>query len=337
MFNDLGLPRPDLNLKVRGGTHAQQTGEIMKRFEPVMLEQDPDLVIVVGDVNSTVACALVATKLHVPVAHIESGLRSFDRRMPEEINRIVTDSISDLLFVSEPSGVRNLKNEGVSDERIHFVGNVMIDTLLRHRERADQSNIHEQIGLNGGDYAVMTLHRPSNVDDPATFEQLLHAIDRIQTELPIVFPVHPRTMSKIEANGLSTLTSRMSNLLPIEPVGYLDFLKLMSDARIILTDSGGIQEEATILRVPCLTLRENTERPATIDAGFNQLVGTHPDRILAGFRRAFEGPRIDAGPPQKWDGRAGERIVRDLRQWHEARVAPDPPAPVAIPVVVGDR
>jgi UDP-N-acetylglucosamine 2-epimerase (non-hydrolysing) len=337
MFNDLGLPQPDLNLKVSGGSHAQQTGEIMKRFEPVVHEQQPDLVIVVGDVNSTVACALVATKLHIPVAHIESGLRSFDRRMPEEINRIVTDSISDLLFVSEPSGVVNLKNEGVDEEKIHFVGNVMIDTLLHHRERASRSEIHQRLGLNGETYAVMTLHRPSNVDDPVTFERLLQVIGAIQREQPVVFPVHPRTMSQIDGHGFSAEVNRMSNLRLIEPVGSLDFLKLMSEARIILTDSGGIQEEATILRVPCLTLRENTERPATLDSGFNQLVGTDPDRVLRGYRDAVDGPPIETPPPEKWDGQAGERIVQALRRWSSSRGTTGTDCAVQRPVLAGGR
>jgi UDP-N-acetylglucosamine 2-epimerase (non-hydrolysing) len=319
MFDDLGLPRPDINLEVSGGSHAYQTGEIMKRFEPVVLEHRPDLVVVVGDVNSTAACAMVATKLHVPVAHIESGLRSFDRRMPEEINRIVTDSISDLLFVSEPSGVANLRAEGTADEKIHFVGNVMIDTLMHHRDRANRSGILDRLGVSSSEYAVLTLHRPSNVDDRATFAQLLDAIEQIQQDLPIVFPVHPRTQGKLEEHGLDGRLAAMDNILRIAPVGYLDFLKLMAEARLLLTDSGGIQEEATILRVQCLTLRENTERPITIEAGYNQLVGTDASRIMEGYRRAMNAVATsNATTPEKWDGRAGERIVKCLRDWFDA-------------------
>ena len=315
MFDDLGLPRPDINLEVAGGSHAHQTGLIMQRFEPIVLEHQPDLVVVVGDVNSTAACALVATKLHVPVAHIESGLRSFDRRMPEEINRLVTDAISDLLFVSETSGVVNLRNEGIADEKIHFVGNVMIDTLLHHRERANQSSVLDKLGVGSGEYGVLTLHRPSNVDDAATFERLLRAVQQIQREVPIVFPVHPRTVAKIEQHGLTELTAAMENLIQVEPLGYLDFLKLMADARLILTDSGGIQEESTILGVPCLTLRENTERPATIDAGLNHLVGTDTERIGATAQHVLSSDRRTPTVPELWDGRAGQRIVERLAAW----------------------
>lgn len=318
MFDDLGLPRPDINLEVAGGSHAYQTGQIMQRFEPVVIEHAPDLVIVVGDVNSTAACALVATKLHVPVAHIESGLRSFDRRMPEEINRLVTDAISDLLFVSETSGVANLRNEGVAEDKIHFVGNVMIDTLLHHRERARSSEVLDRLALTSGDYGVLTLHRPSNVDDPAILHGLLKAVDQIQRELPIVFPVHPRTESQIQQHGLGEYLLSMENLIRTDPLGYLDFLKLMADARLILTDSGGIQEESTILNVPCLTLRDNTERPATIEAGLNHLVGTDTSRITEAAQSVLSGGLRSAHVPQLWDGRAGERIVQCLASWGRA-------------------
>lgn len=315
MFDDLDLPRPDINLEVSGGSHAQQTGQIMQRFEPVMLEEKPDLVIVVGDVNSTVACALVATKLHIPVAHVESGLRSFDRRMPEEVNRLVTDAISDLLFVSEISGVNNLRSEGVPNDKVFFVGNVMIDTLLHHRQRADASDILSRLGVDAGNYGVLTLHRPSNVDDRETFAGLLEAVEQIQRDVPIVFPVHPRTLQKIDDHGLTDVINRMDNLVRSEPLGYLDFLKLMADGRIILTDSGGIQEESTILGVSCLTLRENTERPSTIDAGLNYLVGTDTERIVTVAREALNGASQSATTPELWDGRAGERIVECLAAW----------------------
>jgi UDP-N-acetylglucosamine 2-epimerase (non-hydrolysing) len=313
MFEDLGLPEPDINLEVGSASHAVQTAEIMKRFEPIALEQKFDLIMVVGDVNSTVACSLVGVKLGIPVAHVEAGLRSFDRAMPEEVNRIVTDSISNYLFITEPSGVVNLQKEGVSDEKIFFVGNTMIDTLLEHRDRADQSNILTDLDLNPGAYAVLTLHRPSNVDNPATFEGLLTAFEEIQKELPILFPAHPRTVSQIQMLGLKERISSMQGFRMIEPVGYLDFLKLMADARIILTDSGGIQEEATVLRVPCLTLRENTERPITIESGWNQLVGTDSTVILKAFRAVEERTRAASSQaPEKWDGKAGKRIAETL-------------------------
>ncbi len=334
MFDDLDLPRPDINLEVSGGSHAQQTGQIMQRFEPVMLEEKPDLVIVVGDVNSTVACALVATKLYIPVAHVESGLRSFDRRMPEEVNRLVTDAISDLLFVSEISGVNNLRSEGVPNDKVFFVGNVMIDTLLHHRQRADASDILSRLGVDSGNYGVLTLHRPSNVDDRETFAGLLEAVEQIQRDVPIVFPVHPRTLQKIDDHGLTNVINRMDNLVRSEPLGYLDFLKLMADARIILTDSGGIQEESTILGVSCLTLRENTERPATIDAGLNHLVGTDTERIVTVAREALNGASQGATTPELWDGRAGERIVECLAAWGGLRSVN---ATSQLPVTAGAR
>jgi UDP-N-acetylglucosamine 2-epimerase (non-hydrolysing) len=250
----------------------------------------------------------VAVKIGVPVAHVEAGLRSFDRAMPEEINRVLTDSISELLFCTEQSGVENLRHEGVADEKIHLVGNVMIDTLMRHRERADREPVLEELGLEVGGYAVMTLHRPSNVDDPATLGRILDALEQIESDMPIVFPVHPRTLDRIDSFGLTNRMESLRGLRMIDPLGYLPFLKLMSCARIALTDSGGIQEETTILGTPCLTLRENTERPATIDAGTNQLVGTDPQRILAGYRSALERKGTSVKPPL-WDGKAAGRIV----------------------------
>ncbi|MFP4054312.1 MAG: non-hydrolyzing UDP-N-acetylglucosamine 2-epimerase, partial [Phycisphaerae bacterium] len=264
-FRQLGIPEPDVNLGVGSGSHAVQTAEVMKAFEPVVLEQRPDAVLVVGDVNSTIACGLVASKLHVPLVHVEAGLRSGDRRMPEEINRILTDAISDVLFCTEPAGVENLRAEGVPVERIHFVGNVMIDTLLRNRSKAEESTILQDIGLEAGGYAALTMHRPSNVDDPEILSALLGVLDEIQRELPIVFPAHPRTKNNLGRFGLSGRVEAMENLRIIEPVGYLDFLKLTASARVVLTDSGGIQEETTILQVPCLTMRESTERPITAE------------------------------------------------------------------------
>lgn len=303
-FEELGIPEPDVNLGVGSGSHAVQTAEVMRRFEPVLLERRPDAVVVVGDVNSTIACALTAVKLGVPVAHVESGLRSFDRSMPEEINRILTDAISDWLFVSEPSGLENLRREGVPDGRVHLVGNVMIDSLLACRDRAERSTILEDLGLGGRPYAVLTLHRPANVDEPEVLDGLLRAIGRIGEELPIVFPAHPRTRAALEGRAGPPPGLRL-----VEPQGYLDFLKLVAHARLVLTDSGGLQEETTVLGVPCLTLRENTERPATIDQGTNRLVGLNPGRIVEAALGVLGEARRPGRVPDLWDGRTAARIV----------------------------
>jgi UDP-N-acetylglucosamine 2-epimerase (non-hydrolysing) len=304
-FEELHIPRPDVNLEVGSASHAVQTAEVMKRFEPVVIERKPDAVVVVGDVNSTIACALTAVKLGVPVAHVESGLRSFDRSMPEEINRILTDAISRWLFITERGAHANLRREGVPDDRIHFVGNVMIDTLLASRELSRRSRILDDLGLAGRPYAVLTLHRPANVDDPAVFRGLLTAIDRLQRELPIVFPIHPRTRKALEG----TAVDAMPGLRPIDPLGYLDFMKLVGDARLVLTDSGGIQEETTVLGVPCLTLRNNTERPVTVEQGTNVLVGLDPDRIIDVGLRALAAPPTTLSVPELWDGHAAARIL----------------------------
>lgn len=314
-FEELEIPRPDLNLEVGSGSHAQQTAVIMQRFEPVLLETGADAVLVVGDVNSTIACALVASKLGKAVFHVEAGLRSFDRSMPEEINRVLTDAISDLLFVSEPSGLENLTREGIPADRIHFVGNVMIDTLERNRARAEDSHILADLGLASGEYGVITMHRPAAVDHPEIMAPLIQAFAEIQRDLPLVFPVHPRTRARLTEGGLDKAMSGLKNLRLIEPVGYLDFLKLMAHAALVLTDSGGMQEETTILGVPCLTLRENTERPVTLTRGTNELVGMDPARLLAGYRRIRQEPLRAADRPEKWDGQAARRIARILADW----------------------
>ena len=311
-FRQLGIPEPNVNLGVGSASHAAQTAHIMTAFEPVVLEQKPDVVLVVGDVNSTIACGLVAAKLGVKLVHVEAGLRSFDRTMPEEINRVLTDSISDLLFCSESSGVENLRAEGVPEEKILLVGNVMIDTLLKNRAKADESTVLDDMGLDAGGYAVLTLHRPANVDDPVVFGRILDALEVIQADLPIVFPAHPRTTKNIDAAGFGDRVTAMAGLRIIEPVGYLDFLKLTSSARLVLTDSGGIQEETTILKVPCLTLRENTERPSTVDVGSNRIVGTQTAAILDAYREIASGQGRPPGVPPLWDGHAAERIAGHL-------------------------
>lgn len=311
-FRQLQIPEPDINLEVGSGSHATQTAEIMKRFEPVVLEHKPDWIVVVGDVNSTIACGLVGVKLGVKLAHVEAGLRSFDRTMPEEINRLLTDAISDMLLVSEPSGVENLKREGVPDERVHFVGNVMIDTLKASLAIAEQSKILDQLGLAKGQYNVVTLHRPSNVDDPVTLGRIADAFEVIQRDLPIVFPMHPRTLHNLGKLGLKTRFEGMKNLRITEPLGYLDFTRLTGNAAVVLTDSGGIQEEATILGVWCLTIRENTERPVTIDQGTNMLVGTDPAKIVQAYQQRRATTIATRRVPEKWDGRAAERIAAIL-------------------------
>jgi UDP-N-acetylglucosamine 2-epimerase (non-hydrolysing) len=307
-FDDLRIPPPNVNLDVGSGSHAVQTAEIMKRFEPVCQEFAPDWVVVVGDVNSTIACALVAAKLQIKVAHVEAGLRSFDRTMPEEVNRVLTDAISDLLFVSEPSGVENLRREGIAQDKVHLVGNVMIDTLLKCRERASSSPILADLRISPRAYAAVTLHRPSTVDEKPALSRIMNALQTIGRDMPVVFPVHPRSRKNIEAMGLAPANSAVRL---IDPLGYLDFLRLMSDAAVVLTDSGGIQEETTILGVPCLTVRENTERPITVEQGTNRLTGNRTEDILRAYREVRESPPRGQAP-ELWDGRASERIARIL-------------------------
>ena len=337
-FNDLDLPKPHLFLGVGSGSHSSQTAKIMEGFEKVLLTEKPSVVVVVGDVNSTVACALVTKKTwcssapygkdFIPkLAHVEAGLRSFDRTMPEEINRIVTDSVSDYLFTTEESANQNLRREGVPESKVHFVGNVMIDTLLRHRAKAKESTILNDLQLFGDrqvrPYAILTLHRPNNVDDAQTFSRMVQSFLEVSHHMPIIFPAHPRTLKQIQESDLGDYfvdhfmdgpdpwDSRVRIRL-VPPLGYLDFLQLMAHAKVVLTDSGGVQEETTILGVPCITLRENTERPATLKHGTNVLVGADPQKIIAEFSRVLQqSPKPQSVPPY-WDGQAARRIVKVL-------------------------
>lgn len=311
-FDDLGMPKPDVHLGVGSGSHAVQTAKIMTEFEPVVLREKPDWVLVVGDVNSTIACALVCAKLGVKVAHVEAGLRSRDRAMPEEINRILTDSISDLLFTTSQDADVNLAQEGIPAERIRFVGNVMIDSLMDHLKIAENSTVRQDLGVEGGDYGVLTLHRPSNVDVKETLTGILDALIAVAEKLPIIFPVHPRTRAKVEEFGFGDRIAG-SDIRLIEPLGYLDFMRLYSGAKIVLTDSGGLQEETTVLGIPCLTLRHNTERPITIEMGTNILVGTDPDKIKqAAFEVLENNSAISAKIPPLWDGKTAGRICDEL-------------------------
>jgi UDP-N-acetylglucosamine 2-epimerase (non-hydrolysing) len=311
-FTDLKIPRPDINLEVGSGSHAIQTAQVMMHFEPVLLEHRPDLVLVVGDVNSTLACSLVSAKLNIPVAHVEAGIRSFDRSMPEEINRIITDTLSDWLFTPHREASENLLREGASKEKIFFVGNIMIDTLLAAREIAIQRKTWTQWGLSPKGYAVLTLHRPSNVDHLETLKGLLDALRQISTRLPIVFPIHPRTSRRIQEAGLEAEIHSMKGLLLVEPQGYLDFLCLLSQARMVLTDSGSMQAETTMLNVPCLTLRWNTEWPITLSEGTNVLVGNDPEKITFEAERILRGEGNENPRPEFWDGHTADRIVKAL-------------------------
>lgn len=324
-FNDLEIPKPDLCLDVGSASHSVQTARIMERFETVVLNEQPHVVLVVGDVNSTVACALVVKKTwcgrnetatgFIPkLAHVEAGLRSFDRTMPEEINRIVTDSISDYLFTTEESANQNLLREGIPENRIFFVGNVMIDTLLRHRSKAQESTILQDLQLVDArevkPYAVLTLHRPSNVDNQRVFAQMLNAFVNISKRMPLIFPAHPRTLKRIQDEDLGISFIDRIRLVP--PLGYLDFVRLLSEARLVLTDSGGIQEEATIFGIPCITLRDNTERPVTLECGTNVLVGSDPEKIIREFDRLSGSRQRLNRSPLYWDGNAAKRIVKVL-------------------------
>lgn len=318
-FDELGLPRPHVNLSVGSGSHAVQTGEIMKRVEGIFIKEKPSLVLVVGDVNSTLACAITASKLHIPVAHVEAGLRSFDRRMPEEINRVLTDAVSDYLFITEESAKINLRREGIAKEKIFFVGNTMIDTLLKFRGKAQAMPVMiNGVNIKGYPYSILTMHRPSNIENKSNLRSILEALKEISKNIPIIFPVHPRTMRQIENAGLLSYfyepDSGVNNgIHAVKPMGYLEFLSLMTGAKLVFTDSGGIQEETTVLNIPCITLRENTERPATVSEGSNVLAGADKEKIIHEAEKNLNGSKKCGQVPRFWDGKAAERIVKVLQ------------------------
>ncbi len=311
-FEDLELPQPDFYLGVGSGSHAQQTAKIMMEFERVLLEQKPDLVVVVGDVNSTVACSLVSVKMGIPVAHVEAGLRSFDRSMPEEINRLLTDSVAEYLFVSERSGLVNLQREGVDEKKVFFVGNIMIDSLMQYREKAKHSNMTKKLGLKPKEFALVTLHRPSNVDQQENLEAIFWIFRQLADTTTIVFPVHPRTKKMIQQHGLEKNKKAAGNVKLLDPLGYLEFIDLMQVAQFVLTDSGGIQEETTYLGVPCLTLRKTTERPITVEVGTNELCGQDANLVVQRGREILNGNIKRGKIPDLWDGRTADRIAEIL-------------------------
>ena len=307
-FDDLELPKPDFYLGVGSGTHAEQTARIMVEFEKILKTEQPDMIVVVGDVNSTIACSLVAAKLRIRIAHVEAGLRSFDRTMPEEINRLLTDAISDLLFVTEKSGLENLKREGISEERVFYVGNVMIDSLVHYLPKTERSNILKELGLEKLNFIVVTLHRPRNVDSKDELEGIIKLLNSLSKEKTIVFPIHPRTRTNLIKFGLHKLL--LTNVLLSDPIGYIDFLTLIKNAALVITDSGGIQEESTYLGVQCVTLRDNTERPITVEVGTNQLIGTDFDKAEMVAREVLHGrSKKNGGIPHLWDGMTSTRIV----------------------------
>jgi UDP-N-acetylglucosamine 2-epimerase (non-hydrolysing) len=314
-FEELGLPKPDIYLGIGSDSHAKQTARIMVAFEEICNQRRPDLVVVGGDVNSTLAVSLVAAKIGIPVAHVEAGLRSFDRTMPEEINRILTDHLSDFLFTTEESANHNLRKEGIPEMKIHFVGNCMADTLFRHVESAVQKAPWKELGLQEGKYALLTLHRPSNVDNLNTLTELIETVGNLSEKIPILFPVHPRTRERVIHGDLSL----KKNMKLTEPLPYLTFLGLMAKSKFVLTDSGGIQEETTILNIPCLTLRWNTERPVTIEKGTNRLVGSDSENIRWCINQILENKWPSANKPPLWDGHASERAVDVIQNWFSLR------------------
>lgn len=308
-FDDLGMPQPDIYLGIGSGSHATQTAKVMVEFEKVCKELKPSMVIVVGDVNSTVACSMVCAKEWIPCAHVEAGLRSFDRNMPEEINRLITDAIADYLLTPSPDGDENLRKEGVAEERIKRVGNIMIDSLFNNLERAKNSTIHSELGIEKGNYAVLTLHRPSNVDDKDAFEGILTALEQIGERIPLVFPLHPRTKNRAEQFGLTSRLKEIPNIILTGPAGYLDFVAIMAESKFVLTDSGGLQEETTALGIPCLTLRENTERPITVTEGTNTIVGNDAQVILDAAYDVLDNGGKAGRIPELWDGHTAIRIA----------------------------
>jgi len=308
-FKELDIPKPDVYLGVGSASHGKQVAMIMKKFDEFCEEHNPDLVLVVGDVNSTMACSLVAVKRHIKVAHVEAGIRSFDRSMPEEINRIVTDSVSDILLPPAKDAVENLKKEGHTDDEIFLVGNIMIDTLLKQQSKIQKSEILNELNIGAKEYALLTLHRPSNVDNVTELTNIVNAIESIQQKIKVVFPVHPRTKNKIEEFGLSARTDSMKNLIMTDPLGYSDFGKLVYESRFVLTDSGGIQEETTIYKIPCITLRENTERSITVWEGTNELAGSDTCLIVDYAEKILNNNWKSGNVPELWDGKTSERIV----------------------------
>ncbi len=321
-FAELGIPAPDFHLEVGSGSHGAQTARILERYEAHLLKDRPHATVVFGDVNSTVACALAAVKLGVGVAHVEAGLRSFDRTMPEEINRLLTDAVADLLLITEESGRENLRREGVAEHKVKMVGNVMIDTLMSQLGAAKEKKTADRLGLPASGYGLVTLHRPSNVDDPVALGKLVDLLEDFAKRLPIVFPVHPRTLAAAARAGFGErLQGREKGLVCVGPLPYLDTLSLLQGAKVVLTDSGGLQEESSLLRVPCLTLRENTERPVTVTLGTSRLVGNDPVRIRTGFEQIMKGDWPKGGEIPFWDGRAGQRVASELASWLTARAS----------------
>ncbi len=311
-FEDLELPQPDYYLGVGSGSHAEQTASVMVEFEKILIQEKPDVVLVVGDVNSTIACSLTAKKLHIKVVHVEAGLRSFDMEMPEELNRILTDRISDYLFVTEQSGLDNLKNEGVPDDKVFFVGNVMIDSLIHYIPKSDKSVIHSELGIRKGEYVLITLHRPSNVDTKESLEKLVNFLNKLAKERKVVFPIHPRTKNNLSKFNL--LEALDNQIILTDPIGYIDFQALTKNADLVVTDSGGIQEETTYLGVQCITLRTSTERPSTVDVGTNQLIGLDLKKAETACLSVLNGNKKEGSIPELWDGSAAERITKILSE-----------------------
>ena len=314
-FEELEIPKPEVNLGVGSGSQAKQVAKIMEGFDDICEQYKPDAILVVGDVNSTMACSIVAAKLGIKIIHMEAGLRSYDRRMPEEINRIVTDSLADLLLTPSEDGTENLLKEGISPDKIKLVGNIMIDTLLHFLPKAEKSDVLEKLSISKNEYVAVTLHRPSTVDDADNLKSVLETLGKIQEKIKIVFPIHPRTRKNIELYGLNKLVEESSNLILTEPLGYLDFQKLMSNSKFMITDSGGVQEETTALKIPCITVRENTERPVTIWEGTNEIVGFDMEKLLFYANKAISGDWKESRIPQYWDGKTAERVVDTIENY----------------------